>query len=99
MLGGSPLDTVAHNLLDPTLVSSPAPAPTSPAQAEGGSTMHMFRGCLGPSRLAGVLLPFFSPQDLNNNSAENQFFRMVRTLVVVCGGGLGTGGDKQIVVQ
>ncbi|XP_050730772.1 protein crumbs-like isoform X2 [Eriocheir sinensis] len=75
MLGGSPLDSVAHNLLDPTLASSPAPAPTSPAQVEGGSTTHMFRGCLGPSRVAGMLLPFFSRQELINNSAANQFYR------------------------
>lgn len=39
---------------------------------------EMFRGCLGPSRIQGVLLPFISQLDLINNTAQNQFIRMVR---------------------
>lgn len=74
MIGGSPVNSVAHNLLDPSFLSSPATVSTSLPGNSAGT--HMFRGCLGPSRLQGVLLPFFSPQDLSNNSAENQFFRM-----------------------
>ena len=82
MLGGSPINSVAHNLLDPALLTSPAPAPVSPSLPGDEAGTHMFRGCLGPTRLQGVLLPFFSPQDVSNNSAENQFFRLVRTSVI-----------------
>ncbi|KAK3862830.1 hypothetical protein Pcinc_031333, partial [Petrolisthes cinctipes] len=41
-----------------------------------GGAGEMFRGCLGPSRIQGVLLPFFSQLDLINNTAQNQFLRM-----------------------
>ncbi|XP_045615647.2 protein crumbs [Procambarus clarkii] len=73
-IGAIPGTLSSHSLLDPSLITSTTTPVTSLQPEE--SMPNVFRGCLGATRIQGVLVPFFSQLDLINNTAANQFLRM-----------------------
>ncbi|XP_071550303.1 protein crumbs isoform X2 [Panulirus ornatus] len=74
MIGASPGPLTTHSLLDPSLIASTT-TPTSSLLPEDSFIPQVFRGCLGATRIQGVLVPFFSQLDLINNTADNRFLR------------------------
>ncbi|XP_042205015.1 protein crumbs-like [Homarus americanus] len=74
-IGASPDTLPTHSLLDPSLVDSSTTSIRS-LQPEDDFMPQVFRGCLGATRIQGVLVPFFSQLHLINNSAANQFLRL-----------------------
>ena len=41
--------------------------------------LNTYRGCFGPLRINGFLLPYFSEQELINNTAQDTFIRLQET--------------------
>ena len=76
-VGSSHTVPTSLSLLDPSLVVSTA-NPENTLMPEQPSVPQLFRGCVGVIRIQGLLLPYFSQNDLINNTAANRFTLQVR---------------------
>ncbi|XP_068222449.1 protein crumbs isoform X2 [Palaemon carinicauda] len=72
LLGSSYTMPTALSLLDPSLVMSSS-APENALVPEPPSVPQIFRGCVGEIRIQGILMPYFSQFELDNNTAANTF--------------------------
>lgn len=71
-LGSSHTLPTSLSLLDPSLVISTA-TPENAIVPEQPHVPQVFRGCVGEIRIQGILMPYFSEDELINNTAANTF--------------------------